>query len=125
MSSSDFSSPPPNKMDPDPARQRSVPAYRSMELSIKFEMVKSGRPILLCIEGFHKNITFLSLEIEFVLEYSVDPDEKSFEQYFLWVFIVCQSPCLLQIDLNKIFIILFYKTTLSFLTHQRMKKLPC
>ena len=50
-------------------------------MSIKVETVKhvkSGRPILLYIEGFHKNITFLSLEIEFVLEYNVDPDEKSF-----------------------------------------------
>ena len=81
MSSGDPPTPSPsNKLDPDPARQRSVPAYRAMELSIKFETVESGRPILIYIEGFHKNITFLSLEIEFVLEYSVDPDEKSFVQ---------------------------------------------
>ena len=38
---------------------------RSMELSIKFETVKSGRSIFY-IEGFHKNITFLTLKIEFV-----------------------------------------------------------
>ena len=61
-----------------------------MELSIKFETVKSGWSILYkCIEGFHKNITFLSLNIEFVPEYSVDADEKSFVQYFLCVFTVC------------------------------------
>ena len=57
--------------------------------------------------GYHKNISFLSLEIESVLEYSVDPDEKSFVQYFLWVFTDCHSPRLLQIDLNKILTILF------------------
>ena len=57
--------------------------------------------------GFHKNISFLSLEIESVLEYSVDPDEKSFVQYFLWVFTDCHSPRLLQIDLNKILTIWF------------------
>ena len=81
-------------------------------------MVRSGRPILY-IEGFHKNISFLSLEIEFVLEHSVDSDEKSFVQYFHWVFTVCHSPCLLQIDLNKILnnfvsTICESKTTLSF-----------
>ena len=58
-----------------------------MELSIKFETIKSGRPILY-IEGFHKNITCLSLKIEFVLEYSVNPDDMSFVKYFLWVFTV-------------------------------------
>ena len=73
----------------------------------------SGRPILY-IEGFHKNISFLSLEIESVLKYSVDPEEKSFVQYFLWVFTVCHSPRLLQIDLNKILTICESKTTLSF-----------
>ena len=77
------------------ANLRSVPDYRSMELSIKFKTVKSALPILY-IEGFHKNITFPPLEIEFVIEYSVDPDEKSFVQYFLWVFTVCLSPRLLQ-----------------------------
>ena len=53
-----------------------------MELSIKFEAGSIN-----IIEGFHQNITFLSLKIEFVLEYSVDPDQKTFVQYFLWVFI--------------------------------------
>ena len=81
------------------AHVRSVPDYRSIELSVKFERLDQ--------EGLHKNISFLSLEIESVLEYSVDPDEKSFVQYFLWVFTVCHSPRLLQIDLNKILTILF------------------
>ena len=77
-------------------------------------MVRSGRPILY-IEGFHKNISFLSLEIEFVLEHSVDSDEKSFVQYFHWVFTVCHSPRLLQIDLNNfVSTICESKTTLSF-----------
>ena len=53
-----------------------------MELSVKFERLGQDGPFLY-IEGFHKNISFLSLEIESVLEYSVDPDEKSFVQYFL------------------------------------------
>ena len=70
-------------MDPDQARQRDF------------------------FIGFHKNISFLSLEIESVLEYSVDPDEKSFVQYYLWIFTDCHSPRLLQIDLNKILTILF------------------
>ena len=87
-----------------------------MELSIKFETVKSGRSILY-IEGVHKNITFLSLNIEFVLEYSVDADEKSFVQYFLCVFTVCHSPCLLKIDLNKT---LQYASLNDFLTRQRI-----
>ena len=73
-----------------------------MELSIKCE----GRPILY-IEGFHKKYYIPSLETEFVLEYSIDPSEKSFGKYFLWVFTVCQSPRLLQIDLNKILTFLF------------------
>ena len=77
-----------------------------MELSIKFERLGQDGKILY-IEGFHKNISFLSLEIEFVLEFSVDPDDKSFVQYFLWVFTVCYSPRLLQIDLNKILTNLF------------------
>ena len=68
-----------------------------MELSIKCE----GRPILY-IEGFHKKYYIRSLEIEFVLEYSIDPSQKSFVQYFLWVSTVCHSPCLLQIDLNNV-----------------------
>ena len=85
------------------AHVRSVPDYRSMELSIKFERLV----FFIYIEGFHKNISYLSLEIESVLEYSVDPDEKSFVQYFLWVFTDCNSPRLLQIDLNKILTILF------------------
>ena len=85
---------------------RSVPDYRSMELSIKFEWLGQDGQILY-IEGFHKNISFLSLEIEFVLEFSVDPDDKSFVQYFLWVFTVCHCPHLLQIDLNKILTNLF------------------
>ena len=84
------------------AHVRLVPAYNSMELSIKCK----GRPILY-IEGFHKKYYIPSLEIEFVLEYSIDPSEKSFVQYFLWVFTVCHSPRLLQIDLNKILTILF------------------
>ena len=79
------------------AHVRLVPAYRSMELSIKCE----GRPILY-IEGFHKKYYIRSLEIEFVLEYSIDPSQKSFVQYFLWVSTVCHSPCLLQIDLNNV-----------------------
>ena len=87
-----------------------------MELSIKFETVKSGRSILY-IEGFHKNISFLSLNIEFVLEYSVDADEKSFVQYFLCVFTVCHSPRLLQIDLKKT---LQYASLTDFLTRQRI-----
>ena len=77
-----------------------------MELSIKFERLGQDGQILY-IEGFHKNISFLSLEIEFVLEFSVDPDDKSFVQYFLRVFTVCHSPRLLQIDLNKILTNLF------------------
>ena len=60
------------------AHVRSVPDYRSMELSIKFERLGQNGPLY--IEGFHK---FLSLEIESVLEYSVDPDEKSFVLYLL------------------------------------------
>ena len=87
-----------------------------MELSIKFKTVKSGQSILY-IEVFHKNITFLSLNIEFVLEYSEDADEKSFVQYFLCVFTVCQSPRLLQIDLNKT---LQYVSQNNFFTRQRI-----
>ena len=85
---------------------RSVPDIRSMELSIKFERLGQDGPIYI-LRDFIKNISFLSLEIESVLEYSVDPDEKSFVQYFLWVFTDCHSPRLLQIDLNKILTILF------------------
>ena len=66
----------------------SLTLLRSMQLSIKFETVKSGW-FILYIEGFHQKITLLSLNIEFVLEYSVDADEKSFVQYFLCVFTVC------------------------------------
>ena len=69
---------------------RSVPDYRSMELSIKFERLGQDGPFYI-LRDFIK-IFHLSLEIEFVLEYSVDPDEKLFVQYFLWVFTVCHSP---------------------------------
>ena len=61
---------------------RSVPDYRSMELSIKLERLGQDGPFYI-LRDFIKNILFLSLEIESVLEYSVDPDEKSFVQYFL------------------------------------------
>ena len=66
------------------AHVRSVPDYRSMELSIKFERLGQDGPFYI-FRNFIKNISFLSLEIEsvLVLEYSVDPDEKSFVQYFL------------------------------------------
>ena len=50
------------------------------------------------------------LEVKYLLctfLYSVDSDKKSFVQYLLWVFTVCHSPRLLQIDLNKILTILF------------------
>ena len=53
-----------------------------MELSIKFERLGQDGPFYIS-RDFIKNISFLSLEIESVLEYSVDPDEKSFVQYFL------------------------------------------
>ena len=72
-----------------------------MELSIKFERLGQDGPFYILRE-FIKNISFLSLEIESVLEYSVDSDEKAFVQYFIWVFTVCHSPRLLQMDLNKI-----------------------
>ena len=39
--------------------------------------------IFYILRDFIKNISFLSLEIESVLEYTIDPDEKSFVQYFL------------------------------------------
>ena len=71
-----------------------------MELSIKFERLGQDGPFYILrdfIEIFHF----------FLLEYSVDPDEKSFVQYFLWVFTVWRSPRLLQIDLNKILTFLF------------------
>ena len=92
----------------------SLTLLRSIELSTKFETVKSG---ILYIEGFHKDITFLSLNNEFVLEYSVDADEKLFTQYFICVFTVCHSPRLLQIDLNKT---LQYARLNDFLTRQRI-----
>ena len=38
-----------------------------------------------------KNNVFLSLEIDFVLANSADPDEMP---HFIWVFTVCQSTCL-------------------------------
>ena len=62
------------------AHVRSVPDYRSMELSIKFERLGQDGPFYI-LRDFIKNISFLSLEIESVLEYSVDPDEKLFVQY--------------------------------------------
>ena len=64
------------------AHVRSVPDYRSMELSIKFERLGQDGPFYI-LRDFIKNISFPSLEIESVLEYSVDPDEESFVQYFL------------------------------------------
>ena len=64
------------------AHVRSVPDYRSIELSVKFERLGQDGPVYI-LRNFIKNISFLSLEIESVLEYSVDPDEKSFVQYFL------------------------------------------
>ena len=57
------------------AHVRSVPAYRSMEMSIKFERLGQDGPFYI-LRDFIKNISFLSLEIESVLEYSVGPDEK-------------------------------------------------
>ena len=49
-----------------------------MEVQIKYATVKSGWPIVY-IEGFQviisKNITFLSLRIDFVLANSAHPDE--------------------------------------------------
>ena len=64
------------------AHVRSVPDYRSMEFSIKFERLGQDGPFYI-LRDFIKNISFFSLEIESVLEYRVDPDEKSFVQYFL------------------------------------------
>ena len=64
------------------AHVRTVPDYRSIELSIKFERLGQDGPFYI-LRDFIKNISFLSLQIESVLEYSVDPDEKSFVQYFL------------------------------------------
>ena len=45
--------------------------------SIKFELLGQDGPFYI-LRDFIKNISFLSLEIESVLEYNVDPDEKSF-----------------------------------------------
>ena len=89
-----------------------------MELSIKFERLGQDGPFYILRDFIKKKISFLSLEIESVLEYSVYPDEKSFVQYFLWIFTDFHSPRLLQIDLNKILTILFSesKTTISFAT---------
>ena len=70
-----------------------------MGLSIKFETVKSGRSILYN-ERFHKKCYISFSEDRVCLEYSVDPGEKSFVQYFLWVFTVCHVPRLPQIDLD-------------------------
>ena len=56
------------------ARVRSVPDYRSMELFIKFEQLGQDGPFYI-LRDIIKNISFLSLEIESVLKYSVDPDE--------------------------------------------------
>ena len=64
------------------AHVRPVPDYRSIELSVKFERLGHDGPFYI-LRDFIKNISFLSLEIESVLEYNVDPDEKSFVQYFL------------------------------------------
>ena len=64
------------------AHVRSVLDYRSMESSIKFERLGQDGPFYI-LRDFIKTISFLSLEIESVLIYSVDPGEKSFVQYFL------------------------------------------
>ena len=51
--------------------------FRPMDLSIKLHTLKSGWSIV-CIEGTHviisKILVYLSLKIDFVLAFSVDPN---------------------------------------------------